>query len=259
MAASAVALSTDIYSRSYFAPKISSMLAAAASRFSDRAFEFLSRGEKNRSCASQQDEPSTIGGVEFNCLLAMLLDFRKEGMYGFGTPWSLYDEDHYLDMHYFFVVYGNKIVRERLSINTHDRGFDPTIFKRMTDSPIGSKRAAWQEAFVRFWYRKFCIETRTGQYMVMNSDESDALPLRGARSRRSRWRWGSPSRAAGGHHEGSKSCHHIHARLDGFLDHVHRVDEQPLPLPDRLGLDCHRRDRLVYRLRMHWKEWKTTH
>jgi hypothetical protein len=52
-------------------------------------------------------------------------------------------------------------------------GFDPSIF-RVADSFKSTWRndAAWEDARIRFWYRKFYSETRRGQLMVLRDDAS---------------------------------------------------------------------------------------
>lgn len=110
-------------------------------------------------------------------LLSTLLQLKKEDLDPFSTLWFWFDSDSCSDdpheSYSFFVVLGNKIVRESVSFSDyHNSGFDPTIFKSHDDSDsIWFNDSDWREANTRFWYRKFYTETRTGQLMVLRPDE----------------------------------------------------------------------------------------
>jgi len=106
----------------------------------------------------------------------MLLNFRKERINPLDTAWFFYDKDSVTDDPHdsyscFFVVHRDKIIRERFSFSDRSgSGFDPTIFTVDDSEPIWSHDLAWRDARIRFWYRKFYTETRTGQLMVLRSD-----------------------------------------------------------------------------------------
>ena len=83
--------------------------------------------------------------------------------------WFWYDSDRSEDSerHSFFVVYGDKIVREEVSLLDYPgSGFDPLIF-HAESSPRGS----FERARIQFWYRKFYTETLLGQLMVLRKPE----------------------------------------------------------------------------------------
>ena len=76
------------------------------------------------------------------------------------------------DIYSFFVVDGEKIVREQVQFSDNPRsGFDSSVFDALDDRKLlYSNQAALYEADTRFWYRKFYTETRTGQIMVLRRD-----------------------------------------------------------------------------------------
>lgn len=119
-----------------------------------------------------------LKGPSFNCaLLRELLALKAEGIEPFSSLWFWYDSDSCRDdpheTYSFFVVSGDKIVREDVSLSDyHDSGFDPTIFQSDNDADsLWFNDADWREARTRFWYRKFYKETRTGPLMVLRPDE----------------------------------------------------------------------------------------
>lgn len=123
-------------------------------------------------------EKLTFRGPWCNCIiLKALLELKKEGVGPFSTLWFWYDSDSCSDdpheIYRFFVVCGDRIVREEIHLNdTFDSGFDPTVFRGEDDSDsIWFNDSDWREANTRFWYRKFYTETRTGQLMVLRPDE----------------------------------------------------------------------------------------
>jgi hypothetical protein len=117
-------------------------------------------------------------GPPFNrALLELLLELRQDGINAFAATWFWYDTsscmDEPHDAYDFFIVYDNKIVRERVSFSKfYESGFDPSIFTAADGSePTWSDEKEWEEARVRFWYRKFYQETERGQLMVLRPDE----------------------------------------------------------------------------------------
>lgn len=118
-----------------------------------------------------------LKGKHFNRrILEMMLDFRAEGVNPFEVSLFYYDKDSCRndpqDSYRFFAVHNNKIVRERLAFSDyHDSGFDPLVFERADHShPTWFDEEAWDEAQLKFWYRKFYSETRTGQLMALRPD-----------------------------------------------------------------------------------------
>jgi len=119
-----------------------------------------------------------LKGPSFNCrVLRELLALKAEGVESYSCAWFWYDSDSCKvepdEMYSFFVVSGDRIVREAVSFfDNFYSGFDPDIFKPAGDSDfLWSNEADWLEARTRFWYRKFYSETRTGQLMVLRPDE----------------------------------------------------------------------------------------
>lgn len=119
-----------------------------------------------------------LNGPSFNRRVAeVLLGLQKDAINYFETQWFWYDKDHVTDdlmaCYVFFVVHRDAIVREQVSFTDYsDSGFDPSVFESNEDSrPIWSNDPEWQEASVRYWYKKFYAETRTGQLMVLRPDE----------------------------------------------------------------------------------------
>jgi hypothetical protein len=119
-----------------------------------------------------------LKGPSFNCaMLRELLALKAEGIEPFSSLWFWYDRDSSRedphDIYNFFVVSGDKIVREDVVLGDyHESGFDPTIFQ--SDNAVDSiwfNDADWREARTRFWYRKFYTETRTGQLIALRPDE----------------------------------------------------------------------------------------
>jgi len=129
--------------------------------------------------------PTDAGDIVLPCspfcsrLVSMLLEFRSEGVNPFDTSWFWFDSDSVTDdpheRYAFFVVHGGKIIREQLSFSDHsESGFDPRILVTEEDSdPIWFSEKGWNDARLRYWYRKFYRETATGQMMVLRSDEPD--------------------------------------------------------------------------------------
>ncbi len=119
-----------------------------------------------------------LDGPSFNRrVVEVFLDLQKDGINPFDTRWFWYDNDHVTDdlmaSYTFFVVHRDAIVREDVSFTDYsDSGFDPSVFESNENSdPIWRNHPEWDEAWVRFWYRKFYAETRTGQLMVLRPDE----------------------------------------------------------------------------------------
>lgn len=119
-----------------------------------------------------------LGGAPFNLELAnTLLRLQADGVHPFSASWYWYEEDSLVtgsvhDTYYFFVVHDGRIVSERASFADYpEAGFDPSIFK----APDFTRRlyfhdADWQRASIRYWYRHFYEDTRTGQLMILRPD-----------------------------------------------------------------------------------------
>lgn len=117
-------------------------------------------------------------GPPFNRdVLEVLLKFRQDGINAFGATWFWYDTtsriEEPMESYEFFVVYDNRIVRERVSFTDYHRsGFDPSIFTAADGSePTWTEQREWEEARLRYWYRKFYQESQTGQLIVLRTDE----------------------------------------------------------------------------------------
>ncbi|MCU1242203.1 MAG: hypothetical protein JWO71_2929 [Candidatus Acidoferrum typicum] len=105
----------------------------------------------------------SVAGPEFNCsMLLELLRIRKGGFDPFCAEWFFYADDSSRDslhhnLYEFFVVYIDKIIRERVFFSDHDEsGFNPLVFQ--TDNKF---RGGWvnewasREARTHFWFQKF--------------------------------------------------------------------------------------------------------
>jgi hypothetical protein len=124
------------------------------------------------------EESLTFAGSPFaQNMLHVLLSLRSEEVSPFNSEWFFYEHDSVKDdpheMYNFFVVYDNRIVRERIGFSDHSSsGFDPSFFKARDDfDTIWLADAAWREAEIHFWFKKFYSETRTGQLMLLRNDE----------------------------------------------------------------------------------------
>jgi hypothetical protein len=95
--------------------------------------------------------------------------FRK-GIDPYAVSWFYYDHDWSIDAdvsYGFFAVYGNAIISEE-SFN----GEEPLVLKKCeNDKPIWRSHEYLDEAWDRYWYRRFYTETMTGQLMVLRPDE----------------------------------------------------------------------------------------
>ncbi len=130
-----------------------------------------------------ETEKLFVAGLSFHRdVLTTLIELRSDGVDPFTADWFWYDRDSVRDepqrSYSFFVVHNDRIVREEVSFSDYDSynyarfGFDPSIFlARDTSDSIWSNDTAWEDARIRFWYRKFYTETRRGQLMVLRDDE----------------------------------------------------------------------------------------
>lgn len=91
--------------------------------------------------------------------------------------WFWYDSDSVTDDPHetfsFFVVEKDAIVAEEIHFDDYrGNGFDPTLFELPSfEKRVWFREPDWYEANVKYWYRRFYKETRTGQLMVLRSDE----------------------------------------------------------------------------------------
>lgn len=110
-------------------------------------------------------------------LLEALLRLGKAGTNPFEASLFFYDSDSSThdpaDDYDFFVVCNDTIVQERVRFSDSPRdAFDHTVLSAPAgDDPFSFRENDKSEAWVRFWYRKFYTETRTGQLMVLRPDE----------------------------------------------------------------------------------------
>jgi hypothetical protein len=130
-------------------------------------------------------ETLVIEGPHFTRrILEVLLTLRNDGVDFFATEWFWYDcepEPHGSHHHHsFFVVHDGTIVRDSVVFGDDPSdGFDARIFKTNDHSEPGflSERNR-EEASVRWWYRKFYAETRTGQIMALREDKPELYDYR---------------------------------------------------------------------------------
>jgi len=103
--------------------------------------------------------------------MCKLVGFMREGIDPHGVIWFYYAHDRSRDadeIQTFFVVHDGKIIRESCNFGSAE----PLVLKRNTeDEPIWRSNQYFDEAFERYWYRRFYTETVTGQLMVLRPDE----------------------------------------------------------------------------------------
>jgi hypothetical protein len=119
-------------------------------------------------------------GLSFNVnLLGIWLELQNKGVNAFHASFYWYESDFVKDdpqeSHTFFVVADKKIVEESVSFGDHSHsGFDPSVFQlRNRADTVWFHDRDWQEAWDRFWYRKFYSETQIGQLMALRPDEPE--------------------------------------------------------------------------------------
>lgn len=122
----------------------------------------------------------TFKGISFNReVLLHVLNLEKEGISPSFSQWFWFDKCHNLrnamESYSFFVLspFDNKIIREHIRFFDHaGSGFDPSIFIAYEgDIWNWADDSDWEEARVRYWYRKFYEETQTGQLMCLRPDK----------------------------------------------------------------------------------------
>ena len=117
-------------------------------------------------------------------LLMEILRLRHEGIEPFDSEWYFFDHDSCreepLDNYSFFVVFKDKIVRERVAFSDyHGSGFDPDVFRTDDFSDaIWFNDRAWAEARVRLCYKRFYSETKIGQLMLLRNDSPEVFDAR---------------------------------------------------------------------------------
>ena len=96
--------------------------------------------------------------------------FVQEGINPINVMWFYYDHDWSRDAdesHVFFAVHDKKIVLE----SCHFSSEEPLILhQEKDDDPIWHSHPQFDEAVVRYWYRKFYSETMVGSLMVLRPD-----------------------------------------------------------------------------------------
>ncbi len=95
----------------------------------------------------------------------------KRGINPVNVMWFYYDKDWSKDggqSHTFFAVHDIKIVSERCHFSSEE----PLILiQEKEDDPIWHSHPQFDEAVVRYWYRKFYSETMVGNLMVLRPDK----------------------------------------------------------------------------------------
>jgi hypothetical protein len=110
-------------------------------------------------------------GMGTRDLLRNLLELHGKGVDPFAATWFPYDWSHYEDVvvHGFFVLHDGKIVDEEFTFPS----YAPFVLERPAlykDREIHNRRFR-DEAWERYWYRKFYTETMAGQLTVLRCDE----------------------------------------------------------------------------------------
>lgn len=105
-------------------------------------------------------------------VLRDLIDLQREGIDPHRATWFYYEHDWSRDadeLYRFFVIHDGKLVRERFSF----MHCDPRVLApyKVEDEPIWHAEPYDREAWEAYWYRKFYVETLTGQLMVLRPDE----------------------------------------------------------------------------------------
>ena len=101
-----------------------------------------------------------------------LAELLRQGIDPHHVTWFYYDHDWSRDAdesYTFFCVHGGKIVSE----SCHFSSEEPAVLKRSKPDgeAIWHSHPSFDEAFEIYWYRKFYMETMTGQLMVLRPDE----------------------------------------------------------------------------------------
>jgi len=117
-------------------------------------------------------------------ILELLLTLHNDGINIFEAEWFWFDcepEQHGSHHHHrFFVVHHGKIVRESVVFNDDPSdGFDARIFKADAgwEYELPGEREL-RKADIKWWYRKFYTETRTGQIMALREDKPELYDYR---------------------------------------------------------------------------------
>lgn len=118
------------------------------------------------------------GEIELDCdwtlraTMRTLIQLAQQGVEPYGATWFYYDHDWSRDAdetYAFFVVCGSKIVSESCSFSSQE----PRVLKKAEEDPesIWHSHPNFDQALEIYWYRKFYMETLTGQLMVLRPDE----------------------------------------------------------------------------------------
>jgi hypothetical protein len=103
--------------------------------------------------------------------VSQLAGLFKRGINPVNVMWFYYDKDWSKDgdqSHTFFAVHDKKIVSERCHFSSEE----PLILiQEKDDDPIWHSHPEFDEAVVRYWYRKFYSDTMVGSLMVLRPDE----------------------------------------------------------------------------------------
>lgn len=115
------------------------------------------------------DEVKVEGNSHEMRILRELLELARKGVKPFEATWFYYYNDN--EKHLFFVLYAEKIVDDCYSFMNNSpfvlgegMGWDATDYGWYGTPGL-------EEAFERYWYRKFYTETLAGQLMVLSPYE----------------------------------------------------------------------------------------
>lgn len=111
-------------------------------------------------------------------MMRIMLELIKAGAPPLSCTWYWYETDSVRDdphdSHRFFIVYGDKLIRESVSISDYHRsGFDPSILVSDKSDPTWRRENDWKAANRIHWFRKFYRDTTTGQLLVLRPDEPE--------------------------------------------------------------------------------------
>lgn len=144
-------------------------------RFRGEPFERADAFNEGLAVYKDKERKSTFSGTPFTAhLLATMLNLQKNGVDPFGARWFYYDKVYCLEDpmtgYKFFLAYKDKIVEEQVRLVDHSgSGFDPHLFGAGNEHPpIWSDELDFDEGFDAYWYKKFYMETKTGQLHMLS-------------------------------------------------------------------------------------------
>jgi hypothetical protein len=160
--------------RTEIATTIGDISRSLADRKILNTFEWISFIHHETVIRTEGSDELALEGPPFAIgILELMLSLHREGKSLRGCQWYWYTSDRRdsEESHSFFLVYGKEIVRESVILYDNLRsGFDPTLLKLHPAYHVWSSGHDWEEAQLRYWYKKFYQETFVGNLMALRSD-----------------------------------------------------------------------------------------